>query len=269
MAKRSAQTPSSKMHSAVLAEHLPTFKRAGLFVSGGVDSIALLWLFTELFEAQRIVALHADTPLAEGWELDECRRVCEKLGVDLRVIRVDTFSISEVKLNGRTRCYACKSAMADALLSAGSAEGADTFFDATTAQEIEQERPGMRALAERGIYSPFTKFDISRNELHEYANMAGLDPSVRSGSCMATRFPLGMPLSTEQMERLRLVEEKLRAVGFPLVRARLQGDRKTVLVQADRDAHQRLSENLPFLRELADSSGYSIHLHERPYSGIQ
>ena len=257
------------MHSRTLTSHLPDFDRAGVLFSGGADSAALLFLLSRHIELERLVALHADTPLAEGWERTACEHVCANLGVQLIVTKVDTLAVEGVRMNSRMRCYACKSEIAAALLAEGRCAEVDIFLEGTTAQEAAGDRPGMRALAESGIYSPFTKFDISRNEIREYAIAAGLAPGVRSGSCMATRLPTDMPLNVTHMNRLRFIERKFRETGFRLVRARLQNDHLTVLVQTGSDEHDRLSDDCELLQELSDATPYSVKKHPKPYEGIQ
>jgi uncharacterized protein len=221
----------------------PEFGRAGLFLSGGVDSTALLALFVATFGPARLVGLTATTPFAEGQELDLARSACMIVGVEFHSVPVDTLADEDVTSNSPERCYYCKRLIAASLISRGRACGADLFADGSNADDLRVVRPGLRALKELGVFSPLAALGVVRRETVRLAKSLP-NHSVR-GSCMASRFATGIGLDDGTITSLRELEHGVRAMGFPLVRCRYDGRSVTLEV-----AHEQVATATSRLEEL-------------------
>ena len=157
--------------------------RVGVGLSGGADSVALLSALVE--SGYRCVAVHCNFSLrGEESDGDEmfCRRLCERLGVELIVERFDTIGS---RLGGESVEMACRRLRYDLferLLASGAVnkialghhreDSVETFminlFRGTGPKGLE----GIRA--ERG---PFIRplLGVSRSEIEDYCREKGLE----------------------------------------------------------------------------------------------
>ena len=79
--------------------------RCALAFSGGVDSAFLLW--AGLRAGAEVRPCFVKTPFQPRFELEDARRLCGQLGVELTVLEVDILSDEAVASNPPDRCYHC------------------------------------------------------------------------------------------------------------------------------------------------------------------
>ena len=100
-------------------------------------------------------------------------------------------------------------------------DGLGSVLDGTNADDMLGHRPGIRALREMGIVSPLMELGYTKARVRELARGMGLANHDRPSSpCMASRFPYGVRLSTEGVERVRQAEEFIRSLGVKVLRVR-------------------------------------------------
>jgi uncharacterized protein len=154
--------------------------------------------------------------------------------------------------NGPDRCYHCKSALYDLLLSlAAGADGA-AVLDGTNADDLADVRPGLRAVRERGVRSPLAEQGWRKAEIREASRALGLETWDRPASpCLSSRIPHGLPVTVEALDRIGAAERSLRSLGFDEVRVRHHGDLARIEVPLDRlgDLVRRREEALSRVRE--------------------
>ena len=120
--------------------------RAALGFSGGVDSAYLLWAGLE--QGAQVRPYFVKTAFQPQFELEDARRLCAQLGVELTVLEADILSVPCVAENPPDRCYHCKRALFGALRERALADGFSVLLDGTNASDDAGDRPGMRAIAE-------------------------------------------------------------------------------------------------------------------------
>lgn len=197
-----------------LAEHSPLV----ILYSGGVDSTLLCALALEA--RARAVALTVDTGLLGEGELEEARRTARTLGIEHVVKDVDVLS-SPVAQNPRSRCYHCKLAI---IRTARALYPTWSIVEGTNVSDLSQPRPGIRALREHGVLSPYLEVGITKDEIRRMAEDMGLRCASRpSSACLASRIPYGEPITHEKIERIRRAEGELHRMGFLQLRVRAHG----------------------------------------------
>ncbi len=145
-----------------------------VMVSGGGDSVALLDIAVRL--GARVSALHVNYGLREGAELDEAlvQRLCEELGVPLRVERVQLGTEGNLQDRARDARYALAEGLAE-----GDYAAAHTASDqAETVLYRLAVSPGSRALhgmsPRRGrLVRPL--LSVTREEVRDYLRSRGLE----------------------------------------------------------------------------------------------
>jgi tRNA(Ile)-lysidine synthase len=145
-----------------------------VMVSGGGDSVALLDVAVRL--GARVSALHVNYGLREGAEVDEALvwRLCEQLGVPLRVERVQLGTEGNLQDRARDARYALAEGLAE-----GDYAAAHTASDqAETVVYRLAVSPGSRALhgmsPRRGrLVRPL--LGVTREEVRDYLRSRGLE----------------------------------------------------------------------------------------------
>ena len=194
--------------------------RAALAFSGGVDSSYLLWAGARA--GAEVRPYFIKTPFQPRCELEDARRLCGELGVELAVIPFDILTDPQVAANPADRCYHCKKRLFSLLRERAAADGFPLLLDGTNASDDGGDRPGMRALAELEVRSPLRECGLTKTQIRQLSRRAGLFTWDKpSYACLATRVPAGRPITREALERAERGERLLSGLGFRDFRLRL------------------------------------------------
>ncbi|MCX7047383.1 MAG: TIGR00268 family protein, partial [Candidatus Sumerlaeota bacterium] len=104
-------------------------------------------------------------------------------------------------------------------------KGFKHVLEGTHRDDLKDHRPGLRALAELGVLSPFKELGFTKAQIRELARAYGLpnsdDPSA---ACLASRIPYGQPITREKLARVDAGEQFLRTeLGVRQTRVRHDG----------------------------------------------
>ncbi len=202
----------------VLLNSIKKRESALIAFSGGVDSSVVAALAYKVL-GERAIAVTIDNGLLGAAELEYAALSAARIGITHITHDVDTLSLAEVQRNGPTRCYFCKGMMFDSLQRLADQYGMHSIMDGSNASDMQVYRPGMRALAERGIYSPLLQCD--KDEVRTLARALGLPSATRpSAACLLTRFPYDTNVTHEMIERVRRAESYITARGISQCRVR-------------------------------------------------
>ena len=194
--------------------------KAALGFSGGVDSAYLLYAATAC-KAQ-VKPYFIKTQFQPAFELEDARRLCQQLGVDLTVLELDVLAVPHVGENGPDRCYHCKRALFGRLRDQALADGCTVLIDGTNASDDAGDRPGMRALGELSVRSPLRECGITKAEVRRLSREAGLFTWNKPAyACLATRVPTGESLREETLRKVEGSEDALFRLGFSDLRVRV------------------------------------------------
>lgn len=224
-----------------LSETLRPMDSMMVAFSGGVDSSVLLQAAHEVLEGD----VHAVT-IAYPYVQREC--------IDRAVYFASLRNIShdvivrdfpgDVRMNPYDRCYLCKRDMVRAMKTVATARGC-TLVDGTNADELEEYRPGLRALDEADVKSPLADAGLGKRDVRYLARR--LAPEVAdapSSSCLLTRLPYDTPVEEKMLARIEAAERYMReAVGASKVRVRVHGDVARIEVSPD-ERHRLFSEQV-------------------------
>ncbi|HPQ67809.1 MAG TPA: ATP-dependent sacrificial sulfur transferase LarE [bacterium] len=224
--------------------------------SGGVDSTFLLDV---AFAVQKTkpVAITVTGLLFPAFEADKAIDFCRERGIVHYLIDVDQLEDERVAANPPERCYLCKRLLFGRLRDEARRLGLPHLMDGTNADDVEDFRPGMKALHELKIFSPLRKAGLSKEMIRELSHERGLpDWQAMSCACYASRFPYGRRIEPADVRRVALVEEKLRAMGFRVYRARHFGELVRIEVGFDEIVILLQPAMLAELHDAAEQAGY-------------
>jgi uncharacterized protein len=213
-------TPHDKLRK--LRTILSDAGAAAIALSGGTDSTFLVSVASGI-SGLRVMAVTVSTPYMFVSEVEEAAAFCDRCGVMHRTIRMD---IPEtVRGNPPDRCYLCKTEVMGVIRATAGEEGISVIFDGTNADDVNDYRPGMRALEELNIRSPLLEAGLTKNEIRALAREAGLDVSDKpSNACLLTRFPHDTSILPGELRKAEEAEIFLTGMGLEGSRIRVHGD---------------------------------------------
>ena len=194
--------------------------KVALGFSGGVDSAYLL--YAALDHGAQVRPYFIKTAFQPQFELEDARRLCAQLGVELTVVELDVLQIPGVAENPPDRCYHCKRALFGRLRQQAQADGYTVLIDGTNASDDAGDRPGMRALGELSVRSPLRECGITKAQVRALSKEAGLFTWDKPAyACLATRVPTREAVTPETLRKVEAAEEALFSLGYSDLRVRV------------------------------------------------
>jgi len=206
--------------------------------SGGVDS-ALLCAAAYAALGERMLAITIHSPVESVESIEAARAHAALIGFRHRVIEYNDLENPRFVANPPERCYICKKARYEKLIEFAKSEGFETLVEGTNADDLDDYRPGRKAVLELGIKSPLLEFGFSKHEIRALLKALGLPIWNRPGApCFATRFPYGSPVTSEGLRQIMQGETFMQELGFINVRVRHHGE--MVKLEVDPAQFERL-----------------------------
>ncbi len=208
-------------------DHLKSIlmKLDGILVafSGGVDSSLLLRIAQEV-KPDRVEAVIFDLDSFPSKELESAKELAILLKVPHMILKVSEFDIPEFSENSPDRCYYCKKELFTRAKLVMVEKGLNEIVEGTNADDINDFRPGTRAVKELRVRSPLQEAGLTKMEIRELSRDYQLPNWDRpSFACLASRFPYGTRITKEGLVRVEAGEKLLHELGFNQFRLRDHG----------------------------------------------
>ncbi|MEM3396789.1 MAG: ATP-dependent sacrificial sulfur transferase LarE [Thermoplasmata archaeon] len=216
----SMQEPSIDEKFRALMEKIAEKGKILIAFSGGVDSVVL----AHLSKPVRPLCVFVQDETVSKDEMEYAKTTAEKLGVELKVIEHSTLD-EEFCKNTIQRCYHCKKSMIKVLKEFAEKNGIDCIAMGVTTSDFKEYRPGIKAGYEEGIWYPFVEFQISKEDVREYARMHEIEVAEKpANACLASRIAYNQKITRELLEKVAAAEKFLHQLGFKIVRVRVHGN---------------------------------------------
>ncbi len=250
-----------------LQQALKDLRSVVVAYSGGVDSAVVLASAVRALGA-RALGVTASSPSVASGELEAAIALAQTMGAPHEVVQTAEFSDPAYIANGPDRCFHCKDELYGRLTALARARGYAAVVDGTNADDGAaplDRRPGRTAARHHSVRSPLAELGIGKDAVRAIAAAYGLTVWDKPASpCLSSRVPHGTAIDVDDLRRIDLAEQYLRARGFPVVRVRHFGDRARIEVPlADVD---RLRSLEPRVADALAAVGYgSIEIDRRGY----
>lgn len=207
-----------------LKKLIESFDRVCVALSGGLDSSVLLAFCARTIRSKNCTAITAFMPYAMQCECSFAETLCKKLGVKLVKI-VEENIPGEILYNPPERCYLCKKNIFGKFKDAAISQNAGVLCDGTNADDLSDYRPGMKALKEIGVKSPFLECEIGKDLIRQIAREILPEVAEKPAyACLLTRLEHGKKIEHGILQRIDRFESYLRSLGIEKVRARTDGN---------------------------------------------
>jgi uncharacterized protein len=224
--------------------------------SGGVDSTVLAHLSKDV--ASKVELLTITTETVPKIERERASDIAKELKLPLKVMEYSWLAEKVLASNPKNRCYECKKRLSQMWIAVAKEMNLEMVIEGTNASEIEGYRPGLEALKQTEVVSPFLKAGITKKEIREYARENGLSiADTPSMACLASRFPYDTEITSEMLENIERIEiEVMDLFRIDCVRARYHGN--LVRIEVDKQYIPQItnSESMAKLVKLAKSLGF-------------
>ena len=206
-----------------LKERLKAYKKVAIAYSGGCDSNFLLQVSINTLGKSNVLAVLCIGDMMSNDDINSARNLLS--GVNYKEVKVDVLGIDEFKNNKKSRCYYCKRAIMNNVISEAEKLGFNYILDGKNLDDEVVYRPGIEACRELGILSPIAECGMTKEDVRRFSKELKIETFNKpSNSCLASRFNYNTLLTKEKLENVDKAEVIFNKLGINYVRVRVQGN---------------------------------------------
>ncbi|MFX1280924.1 MAG: ATP-dependent sacrificial sulfur transferase LarE [Promethearchaeota archaeon] len=184
-------------------------KKVLVAFSGGVDSSLLAFLSHKY--AKETLLITEKSILYPDEEIEETKQFAVKYNIPHLVIERNPLDDKEFSCNPLNRCYICKTGLYNELIEIKNSNNFDMILDGSNVDDLSDYRPGMKALTELKICTPYIDYNINKQEIREISKYYDLEvQSKPSMACFSSRIPYGQVINENKLIMIKKAEKFIR-----------------------------------------------------------
>ena len=216
--------------------------------SGGVDSTLVLKVAHDALD-DSVLALTTTSPTMPDEDRDSALAMARLIGARHLVVESNELEIPGYAANPLNRCYLCKHNLFTVCEAKAAQLGIEEIVDGLNLDDLHDYRPGMQAASEKRVRHPLVEAEMTKADVRELSRSMGLPTWDRPASpCLSSRFPYGMEITPEGLEKVAAGEKLLHSMGFAVARVRYHGE--VARLELEQSQIARIFE--PEIRETID-----------------
>lgn len=177
--------------------------------SGGIDSSLLAYISSKY--AKNTLLLTEKSILTPSNEIEETIKFAQKYNIMHLILEGNPLKNDKFIENPTNRCYICKKDIFSKFVKIKEKKNFDLIIDGSNLDDISEYRPGMKALQEFNIISPYIELNINKQEIRELSNHFGLETSIKpSNACLASRIPYNEEINEKKLQMVHQAEDFLK-----------------------------------------------------------
>ncbi|MFX0034692.1 MAG: ATP-dependent sacrificial sulfur transferase LarE [Candidatus Hermodarchaeota archaeon] len=226
--------------------------------SGGVDSSLLAFLSKKY--AKDTLLVTEKSILYPEEEIKNASQFASKHGVNHMIIERDPLKDEEFQCNPSNRCYICKTGLYNDIIEIRDSKNFDLILDGSNIDDLSDYRPGMQALKELKISTPYIDFNINKSEIREICKFYELDvQSKPSMACFSSRIPYGQIINEKKLFMIRESEKFLKSkFNLDQLRVRLHEESLARIEFMPKDLSKILTvKNLELIKKKMKEIGFT------------
>jgi pyridinium-3,5-biscarboxylic acid mononucleotide sulfurtransferase len=194
---------------------------AAVAFSGGIDSTVVAQA-ARLALGERAVAITGDSASVPRAEIDDARRLAERIGIRHLLVTTEEFADPDYIRNDGSRCYFCKSELYARIETLLPELGAAVICSGANLDDEGDYRPGLKAAAEHRVRHPLQEAGFTKADVRALALSWDLPTWDKPASpCLSSRLAPGVEVTRERTARVEAAEAYLHALGLRECRVRL------------------------------------------------
>ncbi len=199
-------------------------KKVAIAFSGGVDSSLLLKISVDILKKNVLPITVKGAMMPESERL-QVLGLARQMNITPLILEIDIFLLKGFVDNTVDRCYYCKKHIFQLIKKIARERGFSIILDGTNVDDHFDYRPGLKALSELEILSPFKEAELTKKEIRNLSRYYGLKTAQKPAmACLASRIPTNTRITKESLSLVEAGEEILKALGLKQYRLRLVDD---------------------------------------------
>jgi len=204
-----------------LQELLKKLSKVVVAYSGGVDSTFLLKVAVDTLGTKNVLACISAGVVEPKHVLQRAKKNAKDFGVRLQTIDTDELADANFTANKADRCFHCKSHLCQVLLDIAKECGFRHVIFGTNYDDLDDFRPGNRAMKVFGVRSPLAEAKLTKNDIRQLSRQLNLPTADMPASpCLASRISYGLEVTEKRLKQIEQAEDFLRALGLIEFRVR-------------------------------------------------
>ena len=205
----------------LLQEELKKLGKVVVAYSGGVDSTFLLKAAVDTLGAENVLACISAGVAEPSNQLKRAAEQARNIGAELQIIETDELDDPKFTSNKADRCFHCKSHICRILMDIAKKKGFDHVVFGTNYDDLDDFRPGNRAIKVFGIRSPLAEAELTKDDIRRLSREMNLPTAdLPSSPCLASRIAYGLEVTEQRLKQVDEAEEFLRQLGLVEFRVR-------------------------------------------------
>ena len=184
------------------------------------------------------------------------------LKIPLKIINLKNLH-NKILNNCKLRCYHCKKEIFSKIKEQFHIH---QIADGTNFTDTFEYRPGLKALDELGIISPFKKAHIPKKDILNYLIENNLKKLITEPTtCNATRINYGIRITGERLNLVEKTENFLKNKNIPFSRCRIVGKNRYVLETKQEFLHLLNQNILNEIRQILGSENITVGVYQKGF----
>ena len=207
--------------------------------SGGVDSSLLAYLSKK--KAKETLLITMKSLLYSEEEAKEASNFALKFNIPHLFLETEPLSNEEFIKNKSNRCYTCKKDIFAKILKVKEERAYNLVIEGSNITDLGDYRPGLDALKELNITSPYIKTEIDKDEIRVLSKYFQLETESKpSGACFASRIPYNQVITETKLKMVENAEKFLKD-SFNLTQLRVRyHDEKIARIEVLKDDIEKI-----------------------------
>lgn len=193
-------------------KHLISFlkgKKIIVAFSGGVDSSLLAFLSKKY--AQETLLVTEKSILYPDEEIEDASQFARNHDIQHIIIERNPLQNEDFQCNPSNRCYLCKTGLYTDIIEIKTSRNYDVILDGSNIDDLSDFRPGMQALKDLHISTPYIDFNITKDDIRQISSYFDLEVQAKpSMACFSSRIPYGQEINEEKLVMIREAEKFLK-----------------------------------------------------------
>lgn len=186
-----------------------TNKKVIVAFSGGVDSSLLAFLSKKY--AKDTLLVTEKSILYPDEEIRDASKFANTYGISHIIIERNPLENEDFKKNPHNRCYICKTGLYKDIIKIKDEKNFDIILDGSNQDDLFDYRPGMQALNELHISTPYIDFKLTKQDIRKIAESYNLEVKAKpSMACFSSRIPYNQSIDESKLTMIRESEKFLR-----------------------------------------------------------
>ncbi len=192
--------------------------------SGGLDSTVLLEIARKV--SKSVLPVIVKSSLVPAKDIRYAVDYLTNKKIKYKIVSVNPLEHPEVTENNPIRCYYCKTLIFQSIIEEIEKLDYDFIVEGSNVTDLSDYRPGLKAVSELGIKSPYLEMEITKEQIKQIASDMKLEVAKKPATtCLATRIPYGQQITLTKLDAVEKAENIIQSIfGVSTLRLRAHDD---------------------------------------------